>query len=70
MKSTAWHVLKLLNGYLRYLWDCKQGANLELRETPTGGAASSSDVESMEWLEELISEHAAFFAATIRGDNH
>lgn len=68
IKSAAWHVLKLLNGYLRYLWDRKLGNNLRLRETPPTYNAVTS--ESMDWLDELISEHPAFFAAAIRETNH
>ncbi len=70
LKSAAWHVLKLLNGYLRYLRDRKLGENLKLRETPPAYEAGSSDAESMEWLEALINEHANFFAGTIRETNH
>jgi four helix bundle protein len=32
LKQSGWDVLKLLNGYLRYLRDCKTGASLPLHE--------------------------------------
>src|SRR5437016_14462372 len=32
LKDDAWHVLRLLNGYLRWLRDLKTGQSLELRE--------------------------------------
>lgn len=70
LKSAAWHVLKLLNGYLRYLRNRKQGENLKLRETPPAYEVNSSGAESMEWLEDLIREHAAFFATINRQTNH
>src|SRR5436190_15636712 len=34
LKDQGWNVLKLLNGYLRWLRDKKIGQNLELRESP------------------------------------
>lgn len=52
MKTTGWHVLKLTNGYLRYLRDRKLGASLEIHETST--PYSTEDDESMEWLEKLL----------------
>jgi hypothetical protein len=33
LKQQAWRVHKLLNGYLRYLRERKQGANLALHES-------------------------------------
>lgn len=52
LKSAAWQLLKLTNGYLRYLRDRKLGASLEIHETPPGYLVEESD-ESMEWLNEL-----------------
>lgn len=40
LKSAGWQVLKLINGYLRYLRDRKFGSSLELHERPS---AYSSD---------------------------
>jgi four helix bundle protein len=34
LKAQGWEVLKLLNGYLRWLRDKKVGQNMELREFP------------------------------------
>ena len=33
-KQEGWHVLKLINGYLRYLRDSKAGDSLALKESP------------------------------------
>ncbi len=57
LKNAGWQVLKLTNGYLRYLRDRKSGSNLELRETSQPGRATTVDDESMEWLEELLEQH-------------
>jgi four helix bundle protein len=55
-KSAGWHLLKLTNGYLRYLRDRKSGAALELREMPPEYGASD-DEASLDWLEELLEQH-------------
>jgi len=55
-KSTGWHLLKLMNGYLRYLRDRKFGVSLELREMPPDHDASD-DEESLDWLEELLEQN-------------
>jgi four helix bundle protein len=65
VKSAAWQILKLVNGYLRYVRNRKQGTSLELRESPTADAGTP-DIESMDWLDELIGEHPDFFAGSIR----
>jgi len=57
LKNTGWQVLKLTNGYLRYLRDRKLGSSLELRETPQRCQAVTDDDESMGWLEELLRQH-------------
>jgi four helix bundle protein len=57
LKNPAWQVLKLTNGYLRYLRDRKLGSSLELRETPQSYQAGSDDNESMDRLEELLEQH-------------
>jgi four helix bundle protein len=49
-KAQGWNVLKLLNGYLRWLRDKKIGQNLELRETPVSYNGNDS---LEEWLESL-----------------
>jgi four helix bundle protein len=56
LKSAGWHVLKLTNGYLRYLRDRKLGSSLEIHENQTPYLAGECD-ESMEWLEKLLEEH-------------
>ena len=56
LKASARHVLKLINGWLRYLRDQKMGASLALHETPLAYGASESE-ESMEWLTEFIEQH-------------
>jgi len=55
LKTRAWHVLKLTNGYLRYLRDRKFGVSLEIHETPTPYGDESE--ESLDWLEKLLEEH-------------
>jgi hypothetical protein len=49
-KAQGWDVLKLLNGYLRWLRGKKIGQNLELRETPV---SYNGDDSLEEWLESL-----------------
>ena len=49
-KAQGWDVLKLLNGYLRWLRDKKTGQNLELRETQV---SYNGDDSLEEWLESL-----------------
>jgi four helix bundle protein len=49
-KAQGWDVLKLLNGYLRWLRDKKTGQNLQLRETPV---SYNGDDSLEEWLESL-----------------
>jgi four helix bundle protein len=70
LKNTAWHVLKLTNGYLRYLRDRKLGSSLELRETPQSYHAAPDDNESMEWLEELLEQHPDLLPSPRQGTNH
>ena len=50
-KQPGWHVLKLLNGYLRWLRERKTGQTLALHETPTPYGDSNADIES--WLASL-----------------
>jgi four helix bundle protein len=57
LKASAWQVLKLINGYLRYLRDRKFSTGLELRETPQPYQVGAIDDESMVWLEELLEQH-------------
>jgi four helix bundle protein len=56
-KSSGWQVLKLTNGYLRYLRNRKFGSVLALHETPRPYPAASDHNESIEWLEELLEQH-------------
>jgi four helix bundle protein len=70
LKASAWHVLKLINGYLRYLRDCKQGDSLKLKETSPAYGVGATDAESMDWLDELLDEHPDFFAGIARHPSH
>ena len=51
LKQRGWHVLKLLNGYLRWLRECKTGQTLALHESPTPYGDSDADLEA--WLASL-----------------
>lgn len=51
LKQQGWHVLKLLNGYLRWLRDSKTGQASALHEAPTPYGDSDPDLES--WLASL-----------------
>ena len=51
LKQQGWHVLKLINGYLRYLRDRKMGKSLELHEDSTPYGDTDPDLE--EWLANL-----------------
>ena len=55
LKISGWHLLKLTNGYLRYLRDRKLGSSLEIHETSTPYKIAESD-ESLDWLETLLEE--------------
>ena len=50
-KQQGWHVLKLLNGYLRWLRECKTGQTLALHESPISYGDSDADLET--WLASL-----------------
>src|SRR5262249_30244410 len=56
LKKAGWHLLKLTNGYLRYLRDRKFGASLELHENPPAYGEDGAE-ESLDWLEELLEKH-------------
>jgi len=56
LKSSGWHVLKLMNGYLRYLRDRKAGSSLEIHESSTPYQIDESE-ESLDWLETLLEEY-------------
>jgi len=56
LRISGWHLLKLTNGYLRYLRDRKLGSSLEIRDGSTPYSTSEFD-ESMEWLEKLLEEN-------------
>ena len=51
VKQQGWHVLKLINGYLRYLRDSKTGSTLGLHEDPISYGDSDEDLER--WLASL-----------------
>lgn len=53
LKNAGWHLLKLTNGYLRYLRDRKFGASPELHEQPAPYGTSDGE-ESLDWLENLL----------------
>jgi four helix bundle protein len=69
LKSTGWQVLKLTNGYLRYLRDRKLGSPLELHEAPLPYHPADDD-ESMEWLEELLEQHPELLPLHKQGAKH
>ena len=59
LKANGRHLLKLMNGYLRYLRDRKLGCSLAIHEAETPYSAGEGDesMESMEWLERLLDGH-------------
>ena len=60
LKTQAWQVLKLINGYLRYLRDRKIGSSLEMREP---SASYRVDEESLAGFEEWLEKYSS--AATL-----
>ncbi|HKW28346.1 MAG TPA: four helix bundle protein [Verrucomicrobiae bacterium] len=70
LKNTGWQVLKLTNGYLRYLRDRKSVSNLELHETSQPGRVATVDDESMEWLEELLEQHPELLPSARQGSDY
>jgi four helix bundle protein len=54
LKEHGWNVLRLLNGYLRWLRDKKVGQSMELRETAVSYDGNGSGDDCLEeWLESL-----------------
>lgn len=53
LRSQGWHVLRLLNGYLRYLRDRNMGSTLDLKEESTSYQAGN-DGELEAWLDEIL----------------
>lgn len=51
LKQQGWQVLKLINGYLRYLRDQKTAESLALHETPVSYGGQDDDLEL--WLASL-----------------
>ncbi len=51
LKQQGWHVLKLVNGYLRFLRDRKTGSDLALREDTISYGDTDDELE--EWLVNL-----------------
>jgi len=51
-KASGWHLLKLTNGWLRYLRDRKFGTSLELHEP----SASATD-DALDWLDASLEQH-------------
>jgi four helix bundle protein len=70
LKSTAWQMLKLTNGYLRYLRDRKQGESLQLKETSPAYDPSAAASEAMDWRDELLDQHPDFLAGIELRTNH
>lgn len=56
LKANGWQVLKLINGWLRYLRDRKLGSTLTLHEAPAPYEADESP-ESLPWLSDLLEQH-------------
>ncbi len=67
LKNKGWQVLKLTNGYLRYLRDRKFGSSLELHEATQPYHATVEGNESMEWLEELLEQYPDLLPLPKRG---
>jgi four helix bundle protein len=51
LKQQGWHVLRVLNGYLRWLRARKTGQSLAMHETPAAYGDSDAELES--WLASL-----------------
>ena len=51
IKQQGWHVLRVLNGYLRWLRECKAGQTLALHESPALYGDADAELES--WLASL-----------------
>jgi four helix bundle protein len=51
LKEQGWHVLKLINGYLRYLRDRKQGSSVTLHEDAIPYGDTDEELEN--WLANL-----------------
>jgi four helix bundle protein len=56
LKQQGWHVLKLMNGYLRYLRERKVGESLPLHESGAAYGETNEDLEA--WLASLPLDHA------------
>jgi four helix bundle protein len=69
LKKNGWQVLKLTNGYLRYLRDRTLGSSFELHDAPQPYHAADDD-ESMEWLEELLEQHPELLPSHKQGADH
>lgn len=70
LKTNAWQVLKLTNGYLRYLRDRKQGESLQLKETSPAYETDTEASGAMDWLDEVLNQHPDFFADVAGRPNH
>ena len=53
LKTEGWQLLKLTNGYLRYLRNRKFGSSLEIRETQPDYATADGE-DPLDWLDELL----------------
>ena len=51
LKDEGWQVLRIINGYLRYLRDCKAGESLKLHESSAPYGDPDDDLEA--WLASL-----------------
>jgi len=63
LKNTAWRVLGLLNGYLRYLRDRKLDETSRVRET--GQMLTSEESQALALLDELLNSAASSADLTI-----
>ena len=58
-REQGWRVHQLLNGYIRWLREQKQGASLELRED------SPADARTEDQLDDLLDDVHSPFASTL-----
>jgi four helix bundle protein len=63
LRDEAWQVLRIINGYLHYLRDCKTGDSLKLRESSTPYNDTDDGLEA--WLATLATN-----ASTLQRFNH
>jgi four helix bundle protein len=47
LRQDGWHVLKLMNGYLKFLRERKTGASLAIHESPPPYCSTSEDLDTL-----------------------